>query len=154
IAQQGDIPIADDSYCLVPAYGGTKLVYFGGTHLGFYNTNVYMFDIATNTWTLMASQISQSTRVGMQCAASGDMFVVWGGGPARDSFASPTPLVYNMKTQTWQITFETVNTSTPSSTSTSTSPSTSTSTSTSASTPKGPIIGGIVGGLLVLGLIA
>ncbi|KAI8596622.1 hypothetical protein EDD21DRAFT_387674 [Dissophora ornata] len=155
IVQQGNIPIADDAYCLVPAYGGTKLVYFGGTHLGFYNTNVYMFDIATNTWTLMASQISQSARVGMQCAASGDMFVVWGGGPVRDSLASPTPLVYNMKSQMWQVTFEaptSTNTSTPTSTSTSTSPSASTS--ASASTSKGPIIGGVVGGLFVIGLIA
>ena len=63
-------------------------MYFGGTHLGFYNTNVYMFDIATNTWTQVGAQISQAPRVGMQCAASGDMFVVWGGGKYQKDISS------------------------------------------------------------------
>jgi len=74
-------------------------------------------------------------------------------GPVRDTFAAATPLVFNMKTQAWQDTFE-ESTSTSTSASASVPASTSTHTSTSTSTSKGPIIGGVVGGLFVLGLIA
>ena len=72
-------------------------------------------------------------------------------------FATPTPLVFNMKTQTWQATFDTPtsqNTSTATTTTSITNTPVTSPTSTSASTSKGPIIGGVVGGLFVLGLIA
>ncbi|KAK3829089.1 MAG: hypothetical protein J3Q66DRAFT_324324 [Benniella sp.] len=81
--------------CLVPAYGGTKLV------LSVYSSHstVYTLDLVTRTWKKGPPAPSVFTT---SCAVSGDQLILWGGkidfGIGRES---TMPFVYNMKTEEW-----------------------------------------------------
>jgi len=95
----------DHPSCFSPAYGGSKMVYFG-------EIGLRILDVATQTW-------KEAPRLGLQlvsasCAVSGDQFIIWGGQlgvfhafSARgltvddDIRVSNKTHVYNMKTEKW-----------------------------------------------------
>lgn len=58
------------------AYGGAKMVVFGGRFGGSISGSIYILDVASMTWS--EGQSSQP-RTGMVCSVSGDYFIAWGG---------------------------------------------------------------------------
>ncbi|KAG0037530.1 hypothetical protein BGZ82_002349 [Podila clonocystis] len=90
--------------CLASAYGGNKLVLFGGeTQLDELLGDIYIFDVASSTWARGAEGGLSRARAGHVCAVSGDMFLTWGGFRNVSSRApvQETMSVYNMKTNSW-----------------------------------------------------
>ncbi|KAI9234082.1 MAG: hypothetical protein BYD32DRAFT_424289 [Podila humilis] len=90
--------------CLVSAYGGSKLVVFGGeTQLDEVLGDIYIFDVALSTWTRGADGGPNRARAGHVCAVSGDMFLSWGGYRNVSTRAAipETLSVYNIKTNNW-----------------------------------------------------
>ncbi|KAK3815087.1 MAG: hypothetical protein J3Q66DRAFT_402054 [Benniella sp.] len=82
------------STCLVPAYGGSKVVAF--SVLDMKNSMVQILDIPPRKWIMGLTTTLQD---GSACAVSGDHFIAWGGG-FNDTFRDST-IVYNMKTNKW-----------------------------------------------------
>ncbi|KAF9208693.1 hypothetical protein BGZ59_010493 [Podila verticillata] len=93
-----EMPSPRRGHCFVPAYGGTKMVLFGGfttttatTGSGgqqqqqrqlVASSDIFVFDVATLSWKKLSSSSSSNDSLGRAyaaCAVSGDMFVVWGG---------------------------------------------------------------------------
>ncbi|KAG0358886.1 hypothetical protein BG005_001701 [Podila minutissima] len=83
-------PSPRQGHCFVPAYGGTKMVLFGGFTNGserqqqaqVASSDIFVFDVATLSWRKLSLPSEQDTGLGRAyaaCAVSGDMFVVWGG---------------------------------------------------------------------------
>ncbi|KAF9124919.1 hypothetical protein BGW39_007796 [Mortierella sp. 14UC] len=98
------------SHCMIPAYGGTKMVVFGGwqglrsvaSQTPSYSSALYMLDVNEMKWTL----ISEGAVVGrrdMACAVVGDNFVAWGGIDNNDQVAGT--LIYNLKSNQWTDTY-------------------------------------------------
>ncbi|KAG0235101.1 hypothetical protein BGX31_004352 [Mortierella sp. GBA43] len=99
----GSIPSARSYACLVPAYGGSKLVLFGGLDLS-NNTelgDIYVFDVDTLIWTNGSDTTAKDRRYGSACAISGDYFVSWGGVGSGGNTMTATTLIYNLKTNQW-----------------------------------------------------
>lgn len=70
---------------MVPAYGGTKMVVFGGWQPPTpipqgedYSSALYMLDVKSMSWTLL-SDGQVTGRRNMACTVVGDNFVTWGG---------------------------------------------------------------------------
>ncbi|KAI8359641.1 hypothetical protein B0O80DRAFT_440725 [Mortierella sp. GBAus27b] len=104
----GTIPPERVVTCLVPAYGGTKMVLFGGfgkdpvraDTLGPGLNDLYILDVNSMTWTRGSDAPSAEARGGHSCAVSGDYLIVWGGASNTLSRVSDV-VVYNMKTSSW-----------------------------------------------------
>lgn len=81
--------------CLVPAYGGSKMVLLG--YDLFANAGaLYIFDVVKRSWKRMLATASLGSGA---CAVSGDQFIVWGG--EKDEYTrvlQSNALVFNMKT--------------------------------------------------------
>lgn len=81
------VPSPRQGHCFVPAYGGTKMVLFGGFTNGsarqqVASSDIFEFDVATLSWKKLSPPSGQDPNLGRAyaaCAVSGDMFVVWGG---------------------------------------------------------------------------
>jgi len=82
--------------CLLPAYNGSKLVYFTGQYENEHYNAVYILDVATRKWTKGSPT---PYRDGPACAVSGDYLIVWGGS-FNDTFRDST-IVYNIETNKW-----------------------------------------------------
>ncbi|KAF9932747.1 hypothetical protein FBU30_007397 [Linnemannia zychae] len=97
---QSNPPLLTGS-CMVSAYGGNKLVIFGGSSDTARATgNIYIYDTIKYNWT--TGTISLKPRADMACATSGDYFVVWGGYDNEAPANIPTEMLfYNMKTDKW-----------------------------------------------------
>ncbi|KAF9096283.1 hypothetical protein BGX23_011673 [Mortierella sp. AD031] len=95
---RGDV----SNHCMVPAYGGTKMILFGGERaIDFAVMSwIYILDVPTMTWTVGKPAPADQARRSMACAVSGDEFVAWGG-YNKETMMGPAPLVYNIKTDTW-----------------------------------------------------
>jgi hypothetical protein len=71
---------------MIPAYGGTKMVVFGGeqprksipAEEENFSSALYMLDVMTMNWTLL-SEGEVAGRSSIACTVVGDNFVVWGG---------------------------------------------------------------------------
>lgn len=90
--------------CLTFAYGGQKLVLFGGeTPLDDLLGDIYIFDVASPTWTRGADGGLSRARASHVCVVSGDMFLSWGGYQNVSTRApvQETMSVYNLKTNSW-----------------------------------------------------
>ncbi|KAG0027867.1 hypothetical protein BGZ82_008720 [Podila clonocystis] len=80
-------PSPRQGHCFVPAYGGTKMVLFGGFTNGsarqqsqVASSDIFVFDVATLSWKKLSLPSGHDLgRAYAACAVSGDMFVVWGG---------------------------------------------------------------------------
>ncbi|GJJ70730.1 hypothetical protein EMPS_03080 [Entomortierella parvispora] len=94
--------------CLVAAYGGTKLILMGGE--GANKTvlsDIYVFDVATSTWTKGPDGGVTRQRAGHTCAVSGDNLVFYGG-YSSVSGRLPVPelvSVYSLTASAWQQAF-------------------------------------------------
>ncbi|KAF9925517.1 hypothetical protein BGZ65_007699, partial [Modicella reniformis] len=102
---KGRIPASRFGACLLPAFGGSKMVLFGG-FVGV--SDIYILDVATMTWTRGPDAIGE-TRAYPACAVSNDQLVVWGGMTGSNPTADLPPLnstiVFNLKTNKWTSTF-------------------------------------------------
>lgn len=143
--EKGDLPPARKSHCMVPAFGGTKMVLFGGhDQTGNALGDVYLLDVDTLQWTKGTDGGPQAARGSAACAVTNDLLVVWGGrGSGLAPISNNLTIVYNMKTGTWQDYYTSVR-ELPSNTTTPTTP-------TGSNTGNmGGIIGGIVGGVALI----
>ncbi|KAG0234978.1 hypothetical protein BGX31_004403 [Mortierella sp. GBA43] len=102
---KGQIPAPRMEACMGSAYGGTKIVLFGGFTMDRVklHPDIYVFDVATMTWTKGANPAAKDQRGKAACGVSGDYFVAWGG-LAKDGFVNTTA-VYNIKTNAWTTSF-------------------------------------------------
>ena len=96
----GGVPLKVDGLedCFVPAYGGSKMVYFNYLFDGpdqADQTTILILDVATRTWTKGTPGGDLQYHA---CAVSGDHLVVWNSD--RHTNISST-LVYNMATNEW-----------------------------------------------------
>ncbi|KAF9132270.1 hypothetical protein BGW39_000453, partial [Mortierella sp. 14UC] len=98
---QGTPPPLWDHKCMTSAFGGQKLVIFGGTDgISIVSGDIHIFDTTTYTWTKGA--VSPNARDDAICGSSGDFFIVWGGRDANLGNNSPTEILfYNMRTNQW-----------------------------------------------------
>lgn len=107
IAAKGVGPSPRAVTCMVAAYGGTKLVVFGGEGPGkVVLGDIYIYDVATSTWTPGPDAGTSRARAGHVCAVSGDNLVIFGGyiNFSRAPVAETT-LVFNLKSNTWSDSF-------------------------------------------------
>ncbi|KFH69009.1 hypothetical protein MVEG_05811 [Podila verticillata NRRL 6337] len=99
-------PSARDVACLASAYGGTKLVLYGGeSPTGkFVYSEIYIFDVVKATWSQGMDGGTSRARAGFVCGVNNDEFVVWGGYTDMVVRAAVQEVlsVYNLKTNTWQ----------------------------------------------------
>ncbi|KAI8605019.1 hypothetical protein EDD21DRAFT_434181, partial [Dissophora ornata] len=103
---KGDTPAPRTGACFEPAYGGSKMILFGGTNSTGNNTLdvIYILDVATLTWTRGPDAGVANGRVGAACAISNDQFIAWGGitsGQANSTFPSNAMLVFDLKATAW-----------------------------------------------------
>jgi hypothetical protein len=83
---------------MVPAYGGSKLIVFGGVE-------IYELDVTTMSWMKGPDIFKGQPATHAHCAASGDYFIAFGNQMNRVDHMEIVPLVYNMKTKRWTDTF-------------------------------------------------
>ncbi|KAF9163822.1 hypothetical protein BGX21_011311 [Mortierella sp. AD011] len=106
LAVTGTIPPPRSNACFVEAYGGSKMILFGGYNAALQTSinTIHILDMSSLTWTSGPTFSSKGGRMGAACAASGDYFIVWGGQSSTsdvDLVASNATLVYDMKNITW-----------------------------------------------------
>ena len=104
----GSSPGGRAYFCMVPVYGGSKFVLFGG-----YGPNptlsdhsdVYVLDFsnpATLVWTMVAADQSPDyRRRSPACAVDHDLFIAWGGGTNGVPVTKNTTMIFNLKTNQW-----------------------------------------------------
>ncbi|KAK3827790.1 MAG: hypothetical protein J3Q66DRAFT_321093 [Benniella sp.] len=121
---KGDIPQPRFSACLEPAFGGTKMVLFGGYTRDKVLTlpEIHILDVATMVWKRGPDIDQKERRAQAACAVSNDHFIAWGG-IAKDTdplesylFVQNSTVVFNLKTNNWTSIYNA--TSIPSTTST------------------------------------
>ncbi|KAK3819715.1 MAG: hypothetical protein J3Q66DRAFT_335290 [Benniella sp.] len=165
---KGPIPTPRKSSCLVSAYGGTKLIYFGGYTMDRVKLlpEIFLFDVATLTWTSGPIPPKKDQRGEAACGVSGDYFITWGGiGGLEETGLKDTTAVYNMKTNLWTSSYvaapisttPTQSNSIPSSTSSGASsgtPSTSSPGNSSDNSHRTIVIAAGVLGVVVAALVA
>lgn len=82
----GQAPPATIGSCLVQAYGGTKMVLFGGDAVGSVaQSNIYVLDTSTWTWTKGTDAGAANSRGGAACAVTNNLFVAQGKYHVRDA---------------------------------------------------------------------
>ncbi|KAG9061505.1 hypothetical protein KI688_007083 [Linnemannia hyalina] len=87
------------------AYGGSKVIVFGGAALnGIAKSDIHTLDVRTLEWTTGKPADANQARQHMACAVSGDSFVAWGGESA-SVIKNTTPIVYDMKNDQWTTQF-------------------------------------------------
>ncbi|KAG0000687.1 hypothetical protein BGZ65_004152 [Modicella reniformis] len=109
LEMKGHIPAPRKDACLVPAYGGTKMVLFGGFTSDRVKlvSDIIMLDVATMTWTKGRDPAKDERRGAAACAVSNDHFVSWGGtyGNELSYVTLNSTIVYDIKTNKWTSTF-------------------------------------------------
>ncbi|KAF9324726.1 hypothetical protein BGZ91_002785 [Linnemannia elongata] len=100
IPLQGDAPIVHKGNCMTSAFGGQKLIVYGGATYENVYGEIYIFDTVTYKWTKGPN--SPTNRTEVACASSGDFFLAWGGYDAATGFLSPPEILfYNIKYNKW-----------------------------------------------------
>ncbi|KAF9934261.1 hypothetical protein FBU30_002679 [Linnemannia zychae] len=169
VVSSGDIPTARQGHCMVSAYGGTKMIVFGG--IGTSNaalSDIYILDSMTLKWTKGTDGGATVARAYTACAVTNDMFVAWGGcDGSLTTLTNNIMVIYNLKTNQWTSSFSPLPYTGPL-TPTGTVPPTAsgsgkinptsdsnsqTSENASSGSNLGAIVGGVVGGLVFIGLI-
>ncbi|KAF9206425.1 hypothetical protein BGZ59_011672 [Podila verticillata] len=148
VVTTGQVPSARIAACMVQAYGGTKMVLFGGDAVGQVSQqSIYILDVATWVWTKGADAGAANARGSPACAVTNDMFVAQGGwirDPNAGLTKNPT-IVYNLKTGAWVSRFD------PASSGGSESESgTGTGSGSGSGSNLGAIIGGVAAGVVVI----
>ncbi|KAF9284703.1 hypothetical protein BGZ88_009833 [Linnemannia elongata] len=106
VISTGTVPPNLDSGCLVSAYNGTKIIYFGGNGLSSDSVgSIYILDVLKMSWTQGPNVDPSQNRSSMACAVSGDNFIAWGGERWNPTLIkSPVgnaPLIYNHFSGKW-----------------------------------------------------
>jgi len=144
----GELPTSRNGHCMVPAYGGTKIVLFGGFNgKGEALSDIYILDVSTLHWTKGTDGGLKVARAHTACAVTNDLFVSWGGSDSNSRpLTSNQTVVYNMKTGDWQDYYMPTATTRP----TDDKPTVEPTSSQSEPSTSGMIwiIGGLVGGLV------
>ncbi|KAG0228573.1 hypothetical protein BGX31_006543 [Mortierella sp. GBA43] len=111
----GNIPTPRYGGCFVSAYGGSRVIYFGGlggariekdsdtgsfatpsaTAAKSANNDLYILDVGTMTWERGPSIRAPSARAYSACAVSGDHFISWGSGVGEGDSMSPLGVTNN-----------------------------------------------------------
>lgn len=110
---KGDVPTPRKEACLVSAYGGTKMILFGGFTYDRTSVlrDIYVLEVATMTWTKGIDVSKEDQRGIAACGVSNDHFIAWGGGTDRVSGSTKnfvqvnSTIVYNLKTNNWTSTY-------------------------------------------------
>ncbi|KAF9992340.1 hypothetical protein BGZ65_012349, partial [Modicella reniformis] len=78
---KGEVPEPRSSACLVPAFGGSKMVLFGGytRHEVSVLSDIHILDLDTMVWTRGPNVKSKERRARAACAVSNDQLIAWGG---------------------------------------------------------------------------
>ncbi|KAF9274178.1 hypothetical protein BGZ74_004484, partial [Mortierella antarctica] len=99
--------IARDSPCMASVYNGAMMILFGGTQSNTLS-DIYMYDVASNTWTPGQPGVDRRVRASSACTVSGDFFIVYGGYTNKNDRNPPSELtsVYNLKTNKWVARYE------------------------------------------------
>ncbi|KAG0051314.1 hypothetical protein BGZ83_003874 [Gryganskiella cystojenkinii] len=103
LAATGQVPGAVERHCMVSAYGGTKMVLFGGCTVTRQSLgSIYILDVNTLSWTKGPDVDPAQNRSGMACAVAGDNFIAWGGEHYETSIINlSSTVVFNLKTNQW-----------------------------------------------------
>ncbi|KAF9172580.1 hypothetical protein BGX21_009331 [Mortierella sp. AD011] len=146
VTPRGTVPSPRRSACMVSAYGGAKMILYGGltNQSNSVLSDIYILDTATMTWTKGTDAGVSSARAATACAVSNDLFISWGGGGVSTVITSNMTIIYNIKKDIWQSTYS----PTPD-----TFSSDESDPNPSSSTNIGAIIGGVAGGVAVAALI-
>ncbi|KAG0007088.1 hypothetical protein BGZ65_008903 [Modicella reniformis] len=111
-AMRGQVPQTCSESCFVPAYGGSKMILFGGAELVNDTTiaDIYVLDVANLTWTKGANIANKDRRQAAACGVSNSQFISWGGHKLElddvpRSVPNSTLVVYNIKTNRWTSTY-------------------------------------------------
>ncbi|KAF9130633.1 Multiple epidermal growth factor-like domains protein 8 [Mortierella sp. GBA39] len=115
-------------HCMASAYGGKKMVVFGGElYLEHPRGSIFILDVPTLTWTQGPDIDNPLSRSSAACTVAGDNFVVWGG--KNETSMLDSTVIFNIKDNVWTDTFVLPGNNT------------------------GAIIGGVATALVVLGLV-
>ncbi|KAF8975262.1 hypothetical protein BGZ46_009293 [Entomortierella lignicola] len=134
--QSASLPQQRTGSCFVPAFGGSKMVVYGGLSNPaiiplVVLSDVYILDTASKTWLKGTSAPTTEARQGASCAVSNNQLIVWGGWDVSYNSVKNTTLVYDLKTDTWTSGY----TAPPLPTTTKGTPTNTSSSSTSTSIP-------------------
>ncbi|KAG0260629.1 hypothetical protein BGZ95_004390 [Linnemannia exigua] len=129
------------------AYGGSKMIVFGGHGLdGVAKADIYFFEPSTRQWTTGKATDPAQARTNMACVVAGDSFIAWGGENGQN-IMDGIPIVYDLKNNQWTTQFNRIATATttsgaiPSATSNSaTSPSSESETNAAAIGGAGAVV--------------
>ncbi|KAF9361960.1 hypothetical protein BGX34_006798 [Mortierella sp. NVP85] len=105
-SMKGTVPAFRGDACFVPAYDGTKMVFFGGYDDGLDVAfgDIFVLDVATLTWTKGPSVPANDRRGKSACAASGDYFISWLG-RGTSGVLTNSILSYDLKASRWTTTY-------------------------------------------------
>ncbi|CAO3563814.1 unnamed protein product [Mortierella alpina] len=107
IPTTGENPGDIAAHCMVSAHNGTKLIVFGGYTIGKQVLgSIYILDVGSMVWTRGQNTEPSMIRSDMACTVAGDSFIAWGGEYIGERIAGlGTPIIYNLKTNTWTTQF-------------------------------------------------
>ncbi|KAF9919989.1 Multiple epidermal growth factor-like domains protein 8 [Linnemannia zychae] len=106
LVTKGPSPGGIMDHCMASAYGGEKMVVFGGKEiLDPTKGAIYILDIPSLTWTQGPNVDPAQNRSAFACTAAGDNFVAWGGNGNGVSNILNTTIIYNLKDNVWTDTF-------------------------------------------------
>ncbi|KAF8977074.1 hypothetical protein BGZ46_007688 [Entomortierella lignicola] len=140
--QNGYVPSPRTSTCLVSAFGGSKLILFGGVDPSRTTSlnDIYTLDISTMTWARGPDVDQVNGRAFASCAFSKGSFIVWGGTSAVNGNAvvpQNDVLVFDTTTGNWTSVYSPSPSSSSSSSSSSSTPSNSPSSENNSSSSSG-----------------
>ncbi|KAG0027874.1 hypothetical protein BGZ82_008727 [Podila clonocystis] len=151
----GDSPGGRSYACMVPAYGGSKFVVFGGEGYSpdFQDySDIYVLDVsnpANLLWTRLAANLGPELGRGLSaCAVNHDLFITWAGGARSVPVTTNTTMVFNLKTKQW------INEFTPSGDAPLPTPTPTLEEKTPDSKNFAGIIGGSLGGIALAAVVA
>ncbi|KAI7827562.1 hypothetical protein BC939DRAFT_444639 [Gamsiella multidivaricata] len=106
ISPKGDVPAPRTDACFIPAYGGKKMVLFGGYSRAQQASlnDVYVLDVGSMRWTRGPDAPATAKRDASACGFSSDYLVAWGGavtGSDQGTLSGGTVLVYDVKNMAW-----------------------------------------------------
>ncbi|ORZ10923.1 hypothetical protein BCR41DRAFT_387712 [Lobosporangium transversale] len=163
IPAKGTVPSPRRSPCMVSAYGGAKMILFGGLteQSNSVLSDIYILDTATMTWTKGTDAGLLSARAETHCAVSNDFVYFLGWCGVNTIISSNLTIIYNIKNNVWQSKYSPTAEADPSAPSGGIKPTSGTGNSTNPTNPENPgkssnmggIIGGVVGGLAVIALV-
>ncbi|KAG0364346.1 hypothetical protein BGZ54_007608 [Gamsiella multidivaricata] len=104
--ESGDVPAPRTDACFIPAYGGKKMVLFGGYSRAQQASlnDVYVLDVGSMRWTRGPDAPATAKRDASACGFSSDYLVAWGGavtGSDQGTLSGGTVLVYDVKNMAW-----------------------------------------------------